>query len=238
MADAKSDLKKSDLKPDTLDRFRTLHARLAITMAHELVHIYILFLCRSRSQHTPSTMTYGPFGDSRVGESGRFWEGIVFGGYIDMRRATGEIPTEAIAIRDQAKRYAWRLTPDAVYGILRRDFGVWLQPGMELNNQEHCKYGTATVKMGSLAWRINYEDIFPEPSAQELREPQELPQEQLTWLTGNIALLRAGLRLTLQWGELGEPGEPGVSATSQAESGKLESVCLQCEASAAPRSAA
>ena len=59
---------------------------------------------------------------------------------------------------------------------------------------------------------------------------------------GNNSLLRAWLRLTLQWGELGEPGEPGVStrcfwltqltrlarpparAGVKTESGKLESV--------------
>ncbi len=185
MADAWSDLTKSDPKPDSLCRFRTLHARLAITMAHELVHVYILFLRRSRAAHTPSTITYGPFGSKRAGESGRFWESIVFGGYIDMRHTTGPSPVEVIAIRDGPQRFAWRLSPDAVNGILGRGFGEWLEPGTGLNDPEHAKYRSATTKMEALAWKSQYGDVFPEPSAQELvKEPQELLQAQVAWLTG------------------------------------------------------
>ncbi len=120
MADAGSDLKKRDPKPDSLCRFRTLHVRLAISMAHKLVHIHILFLRRSRSEHTPAIMTYGPFGNERIGEPRRFGESIVFGGNIDMRHTTGAFPAEATAIRDKLKRYAWCLSPDAVHGILGR----------------------------------------------------------------------------------------------------------------------
>ena len=185
MANAWSDLKKSDPKPDSLCRFKTLHVRLAITMAHELVHIYILFLRRSRSKHTPTSMTYGPFGNERAGESGRYWESIVFGGYIDMRHTTGPFPAEAIAIRDKLGRYAWRLSPDAINGILGRGFGVWLEPGTGLNDPEHPKHRSATVKMDSLAWKSNFGDIFPAPSAQELQGPQELLLAQVAWLTGN-----------------------------------------------------
>ena len=105
-------------------------------MAHELVYIYILFLRRSRSKHTPTSMTYGPFGNERAGESGRYWESIVFGGYIDMRHTTGPFPAEAIAIRDKLGRYAWRLSP--VIQLQSRFIGaeLFIFIGVELSLSE------------------------------------------------------------------------------------------------------
>ena len=208
LINAREDLRNS--KPNAVGRFRTLHARLAITMAHELVHVYNLFLRRDRAEHTPLDIKYGPFGNSMTGESGRYWEHIVFGGYVDMRldKASG---VEAIAIRDASGQRAWQFLPAVINGILSRNFNLWLAPGPlhdpehplnELNKQhprnnpqhplgdpqhpEH-PHPPITKVMGVLAWKENFEDIFAASPAKGPTEPPELLTSQITWLTGKGA---------------------------------------------------
>ncbi len=208
MINAREDLKNS--RPNAVGRFRTLHTRLAITMAHELVHVYNLFLRRDRASHTPKDIKYGPFGNDRAGESGRYWEHAVFGGYVDMRLddASG---VEAIAIRDASNKRAWQFRPAVINGILNRNFKMWLAPAAlhdpehplnELNsrhprnNPQHPLHDPhhpehpnppITRAMEALAWKKNFQDVFPEPPAQGHKEPPELLNSQLHWLMGKGA---------------------------------------------------
>lgn len=71
MADAYSVLRTRDSETNKR-HFRNLHFRMAVTMGHELVHVYNLFLRRGRFDHTPPRVTYGGYGDDRAGESGRY----------------------------------------------------------------------------------------------------------------------------------------------------------------------
>ncbi|KAI0536633.1 hypothetical protein GGR58DRAFT_528110 [Xylaria digitata] len=63
---------------------------MATTVAHEMVHLFIGFLTGYRSPDTPKEVTFlAPlYNDliatsTRIGESGRMWESLVFGGAIE-----------------------------------------------------------------------------------------------------------------------------------------------------------
>lgn len=87
--------------------FRTLHLRLSITMAHELVHVFTLFLKRAEDEHTPPRTTYAGKGDKETGEAGRFWEGHFLGGWVDMR--LDREGQETIALRSDENSKRWRI---------------------------------------------------------------------------------------------------------------------------------
>ncbi|KAH6649295.1 hypothetical protein F5144DRAFT_479175 [Chaetomium tenue] len=165
-------------------RFRNLHMRLSITMAHELVHVYNLFLQGGQHNHTPPSVSYGPYGDDKVGESGRYWEYWTLGGWVDMR-ADGN-GMETIALRDSHGQKAWVVKPDVVDGLLGREFGKWLQPSTPLNDEEHPK-GTFVDKITPLNWKDRYTDVFPRPApvAKGAAAPQaEFTAKQVAVLTG------------------------------------------------------
>lgn len=63
---------------------------MAITIAHELCHLFIGFLVGYDRPKTPETLSYLPelynsqeWDGTRVGESGRSWEGNTFGGIVE-----------------------------------------------------------------------------------------------------------------------------------------------------------
>jgi hypothetical protein len=165
-------------------RFRNLHLRLSLTMAHELVHVYNLYLQGGQHNHTPPQVTYGPYGDDRVGESGRYWEYWTLGGWVDMRADGNGL--ETIALRDSHGQKAWPLKPEAIDGLLARDFDKVLQRGTPLNDEEHPK-GKFVDKITPLQWKDRYTDVFPRPAApvKGAAPPQpEFTTKQVAVLTG------------------------------------------------------
>lgn len=169
-------------------RFRNLHLRLSLTMAHELVHVYNLYLQGGQHNHTPPQVTYGPYGDDRVGESGRYWEYWTLGGWVDMRADSNGL--ETIALRDSHGQKAWPLKPEAIDGLLGRDFDKVLQRGTPLNDEEHPK-GKFVDKITPLQWKDRYTDVFPRPAPQVkgAAPPQaEFTAKQVAVLTGGDML--------------------------------------------------
>lgn len=167
--------------------FQTLHFRLSVTVAHELVHVYNLFLRRGRSYHTPPHVTYGGYGDREAGESGRYWEYFVLGGFVDMREANRKPPEnlEVVAIRDSHRVKVWRIRTKVIADILGRNIETHLKIGVPLNDSDHEK-GKYTELMSTLDWKNGFRDIFPAVSQSE--QNQELSQERIAWLTGPGAL--------------------------------------------------
>ncbi|KAB5578809.1 hypothetical protein GE09DRAFT_561656 [Coniochaeta sp. 2T2.1] len=170
--------------------FRNLHFRLSITMAHELVHVYNLFLRRGRYDHTPPHVTYGGHGDDRAGESGRYWEYVVLGGFVDMRDTTPNPADrmEAVAIRDSHGQKVWRIKADVIDGILERNFNRWLEPGTPLNDPEHPK-NQFTELISTFDWKNRFVDIFPAPPKAE--QGLQLSSTHIGWLTGRELLQSA-----------------------------------------------
>ncbi|KAJ4417538.1 hypothetical protein N0V82_006097 [Gnomoniopsis sp. IMI 355080] len=172
------------------EHFRTIHLRLSITMAHELVHLYNLYLRRQRSQHTPPDVTYGGYGDKRTGESGRYWERRIFGGVVEMRDNSDKM--EIIGIRDTNYTKCSRITTEAINGILARDLNRWLEPGSPLIELEHKPAGTARID--AFKWRTNYFECLPTPP-DNVQGPPELSGKQIIRLVGSGMLASASYSL-------------------------------------------
>ncbi|KFA79505.1 hypothetical protein S40288_05367 [Stachybotrys chartarum IBT 40288] len=156
----------------TLARFQSLLCRISITFAHELVHVYTLFLRRERSQHTPPHLTYGGYGDKAAGEAGRFWEFNVFGGYVDMRAGP---QMEAMALRGNSAGRVWRLRSQLIERLIARDFSWLNEP---LTEPDHPTHRQATEPMDAYKWIQKYADIFPEELSRQ-NSIQELSNSQL-----------------------------------------------------------
>ncbi|KAL2258384.1 hypothetical protein VTK26DRAFT_8320 [Humicola hyalothermophila] len=151
-------------------------------MAHELVHVYVLYLQRAAGVHTPPDITYGGYGDENTGESGRYWEYLTLGGFVDMRMSADGM--EAVALRDNHGQRCWRIRSIVIDGILARDFATYLPPGTPINDPEHPK-DRYTVLMSTFNWKDRFSDVFPpSAAAQAAQGPQELPQQLITRLTG------------------------------------------------------
>lgn len=75
-------------------------------MAHEIVHIFTSYLLYDRRAHTPSNVSYGPFGTDILGESGRAWEFGVFGGYITCRTDGNMEQIATVSERGRVKIFA------------------------------------------------------------------------------------------------------------------------------------
>lgn len=167
--------------PTEKEHFKTIHLRLSITMAHELVHLYNLFLQRQRYQHTPPDVSYGGYGDKRTGESGRYWEWHIFGGVVEMRDNADKM--EIIGIRDATCSRCSRITTEAINGILARDLNRWLEPGSRLIESENKPAGT--VKINPFHWRTHYLDCLPAPPPPgKAQGPPELSESQINRLIG------------------------------------------------------
>ncbi|KAK0714434.1 hypothetical protein B0T21DRAFT_375880 [Apiosordaria backusii] len=164
--------------------FRTLHLRLSITMAHELVHVFTLYLRRAEDEHTPPRTTYANKGDKETGEAGRFWEGHFLGGWVDMR--LDRDGQETIALRSDESTQRWRIKPGTRDSILDRDFGRWFKRGMTgLTDLDHA---VPAVEAGleEWKWQQNYRNPFPsgaDAKADDPSQPRELVQTQVVFLT-------------------------------------------------------
>ncbi|EEY21947.1 conserved hypothetical protein [Verticillium alfalfae VaMs.102] len=73
-----------------MEAFETFMFLMGVTVAHEMLHLFIGFLVGYITPSTPPTITFLPelynsvlADGSEVGESGRAWEGLVFGGTVD-----------------------------------------------------------------------------------------------------------------------------------------------------------
>lgn len=169
-------------------RFRNLHFRLAITMAHELVHVFQLFLRRSQTRHTPPQLTYGGYGDRFTGESGRFWESRVLGGYVDMRDSSQDAKQnmEYIVLRDNHDQKCFRIKSEVIDGILNRQISAWLLRDYTLTDADHPKAPT-TERIAPHVWKTKYYDIFPAISGTS-QAPRELSEAKLSRLFGQQIL--------------------------------------------------
>lgn len=110
-------LAREGSNPVAMARFRTLLVRLSTTVAHELCNMFTNYLTLNRQIHTPRDVVYGPYGDFAVGESGRVWESLVWGGFIDLRDGA---KCEAVAVRNASCTRAWVITLDKIDEILAR----------------------------------------------------------------------------------------------------------------------
>ncbi|KAK4173892.1 hypothetical protein QBC36DRAFT_348386 [Triangularia setosa] len=163
--------------------FRTLHLRLSITMAHELVHVFTLFLRRAEDQHTPPRTTYADKGDKETGEAGRFWEGHFLGGWVDMR--LGRDGQETIALRSD----------ESTQRLLDRDFGRWFKRGMTGLTDEDHTIPAVEPGLEEWKWQQNYSNPFPsgaDAKAGDPRQPRELIEAQIVWLTRRNSEMAAG----------------------------------------------
>lgn len=155
-------------------RFKTLHVRLSLTVAHELVHAFNLYLVRDRRKHTPPGVTAGGYGNSAVGESGRFWERELTGGIIDMRLSANG--TEMVALRDDPLGKCYRLLDKIINGLLARDFKNSLRPdGGNLIDREYKN--VLAEHITPMEWKDRYTDMFPEKAKGPITLSPDLVEE-------------------------------------------------------------
>lgn len=102
---------------DYLKRYHSMIARVGITVAHEMEHVFTGYLLKDPKTHTPPTVTYGGFGTYAFGESGRYLEGDVFGGFLDMKFELSN-NMEVIAVRTYSQTFI--LSYDQVNAIIKR----------------------------------------------------------------------------------------------------------------------
>ncbi|KAL2196943.1 hypothetical protein P885DRAFT_37184 [Corynascus similis CBS 632.67] len=166
-------LKAAD-SPTMKMRFKTLHVRLSLTVAHELVHAFNLYLIRDRRKHTPPGVTAGGYGNSAVGESGRFWERELTGGIIDMRLSANG--TEMVALRDDPLGKCYCLLDKIINGLLARDFKNSLRPdGGNLIDREYKN--VLAEHITPMEWKDRYTDMFPEKAKGPITLSPDLVEE-------------------------------------------------------------
>lgn len=100
-----------------LQRYHSMIARVGMTVAHEMEHVFTGYLLKNPRAHTPPPVTYGGFGTYAFGESGRYLEGDVFGGFLDMKLEVSR-NMEVIAVRTYAQTFI--LSYDQVNAIIKR----------------------------------------------------------------------------------------------------------------------
>ncbi|KAF4342644.1 hypothetical protein FBEOM_3417 [Fusarium beomiforme] len=57
--------------------------KMGISVAHEVVHLFIGFLTGNPRSNTPPLVTLEPYGNRQRGEAGRYWEELVLGGVAE-----------------------------------------------------------------------------------------------------------------------------------------------------------
>lgn len=86
-------------------------------MAHEMEHVFTGYLLKDPKTHTPPSVSYGGFGTYAFGESGRYMEGDVFGGFLDMKLELSS-DMEVNAVRTYSQTFI--LSYDQVNAIIKR----------------------------------------------------------------------------------------------------------------------
>lgn len=67
----------------TGDNYNCFKFQMAITIAHEIVHLLTGFLTGTARPYTPPGVSLGNYGNRNMGESGRYWESILLGGVVE-----------------------------------------------------------------------------------------------------------------------------------------------------------
>ena len=91
-----------------------------MTIAHELCHVFTVYLLFDHRAMTPPRVTYGAsYTNINYGEAGRYWESRLFGGNMDMR---GDLksPNNYVALKDAASRYAYIIRSTAILQLIDR----------------------------------------------------------------------------------------------------------------------
>ncbi|KAG6000183.1 hypothetical protein E4U43_001673 [Claviceps pusilla] len=159
------------------ERFRTILFRIGATIAHELCHIHTHYLIRDRILHTPPAVSYGPYTNEIVGESGRYWESLTFGGYIDMRMGSG---MERVAVRHGLGDKTAIIGPHAIAKMVHRDF-----TDLPLLDRGGWEQEDSINARNAYDWKQKYGDIFPQEEDGQDRtrpDPEELSDEMVRYL--------------------------------------------------------
>jgi hypothetical protein len=63
--------------------YKLFKFQMVISVAHEIMHFLTGFLTGSVKPSTPKGVTAQPYGTSRIGEAGRYWESMLLGGFVE-----------------------------------------------------------------------------------------------------------------------------------------------------------
>ncbi|KAG5980140.1 hypothetical protein E4U55_004363 [Claviceps digitariae] len=143
-----------------LERFRTILFRIGVTFAHELCHIFTGYLLGNAGWHTPPNVFHGRPKNIEIGESGRLWEALTFGGSMDMRMGT-LMPRVALKHSDGNKIAI--IGPRAIARMMNKDFSV-----LPILEDDFWKTSDAISEYTALGWENDYKDVFDQVDASEL----------------------------------------------------------------------
>ena len=76
---------------------------------------------------TPPDIVYGQaYTIKGIGESGRYWEYLTFGGYIDMRGERWNNCEIVVSVREKYNKYAWKMRSKVVRELVehRSKYGI------------------------------------------------------------------------------------------------------------------
>ncbi|EFY88718.1 hypothetical protein MAC_05153 [Metarhizium acridum CQMa 102] len=155
------------------DRFYTLGFRIGATIAHELCHVFTSFLLYDHTVHTPPGVTYDKWGTTEVGESGRWWESLTFGGAVDMRQGSW---MERVGLKLSGGRRTFVVNPPSFKAIARRDFSV-----LPLADKDCSTKGAEPHIIDTDSWLTKYRDIYGAYSDNDNNNgrPERLPRHIL-----------------------------------------------------------
>lgn len=102
------------------DAFAAYVLRLGITLAHEICHVLTVFLLYDPLIITPADVIYGQaYTVADEGESGRQWEYLTFGGYIDLQGDYWNDFEVIVAVREASGSHVWSMQPKVVRELVK-----------------------------------------------------------------------------------------------------------------------
>ncbi|KJK80111.1 hypothetical protein H634G_04350 [Metarhizium anisopliae BRIP 53293] len=153
------------------DRFYTLSFRIGATIAHELCHVFTTFLLYDPNANTPPAVSYAGWGNTMVGESGRRWESLTFGGVVDMRQGSW---MERVGLKLSGGRRTFVVNPPSFKAIARRDLSVF-----PLVDEDCSKRGGKPHIIDTGSWLAKYGNIYEAYSENDNHQPERLPKHVL-----------------------------------------------------------
>ncbi|KAG5292539.1 hypothetical protein I7I48_04664 [Histoplasma ohiense] len=110
-------------RPEQIHRFRMFQFLFATTIVHEAgAHLFITYMTNGRV-NTPPQITAPGFGTRLVGESGRFYELVLFGGTTEFYRDSQQDDRQAgVPHQIDADERAWRISPVFIDAVCRYEF--------------------------------------------------------------------------------------------------------------------
>ena len=94
---------------DAGDAYNIFKFQMAISVAHEIVHLLVGFLTGKATPDTPTVVTGPGYGEPRRGESGRYWEHKFLGGYLEC----WSVDSHALDRRQPGLPYLFKAGPRA-----------------------------------------------------------------------------------------------------------------------------